>query len=211
MKISKFQFIILLLVLSLTIPMAAHAADPGGWWTSSTGSKIHIWSNMQQVVVTVQTKTGKQFKYQGWWTRFSDYFSYQVPNTGVHTCAFASNNRNIIYVRDPQGRTYTWSRGVQKTVKKKTKKTQTSGGIRGTWRSTTGNTIQITHNKTQVWVNFILTNGTRINGAGRWLTGFKFDYSIPGQNGVAVCTVDKNNWNIIYCLYGGKWTTWNKM
>ncbi|GBC64107.1 hypothetical protein DENIS_5124 [Desulfonema ishimotonii] len=205
MKIKFAKHQLMVLILSLVFPFAAHAGDPAGWWTSNSGSKVHIWANMQQLVITIQPAGGQQYKYQGWWTRFSDNFSYQVPGLGNHTCGFASNNSNVIYVRAPNGGIYTWTRGIQNTVKKK------SAGISGTWRSSTGSTIQLTGNNKQVFLTFITANGARLQAAGRWLSGYKFDYSVAGYAGVAECTVDQNNWNIIYCSYKGKWSTWNKI
>ena len=97
----------------------ATAGDPAGWWTSSSGSSVKIWANMQQVIVTIYAAgSNKGYKYYGWWDRFSDYFSYQVKtgrNAGVRKCWFDSRNSNIIHVKDPWGKMYTWTRGRQQS------------------------------------------------------------------------------------------------
>lgn len=64
-------------VFILMISLPATAGDPNGTWQSTTGSTIKLWANMQTVSVTVITPQGQSFKWNGWWTRFSDNFSYQ--------------------------------------------------------------------------------------------------------------------------------------
>lgn len=71
--------LVLLLTAMMTGPTLA--GDPAGWWTSSSGSRIHLWANMQQVVVTVHDAQGRESKYQGQWTRFSDYFQYAAGSS----------------------------------------------------------------------------------------------------------------------------------
>lgn len=96
----------LLIVLLLT--GAAWAHDPAGWWSSSSGSTIKLWANMQQVIVTVHTPQGQKFQYSGAWQRFGDTFTYYVPNGGNYFVRF--NGRNHLVVTGPNGSITNWYR-----------------------------------------------------------------------------------------------------
>ena len=177
----------LLLGLLITFLLSAPtlAGDPAGWWSSSSGSKIHLWANMQQVVVTVQNSKG-QYKYNGRWTRFSDYFSYQAGNVR-YDAAFVG--RNQIQVKGSDGSLTTWTRGAATARPQPQPRTQAQG-IGGLYSSSTGSSVQIATQGNQVFVTVIGSDGKRYQGSGRW-TAYpsRFDYSIPGIQGIAHCTV----------------------
>jgi hypothetical protein len=189
---------------------ASFAADPAGWWTSSSGSSVHIWANMQQLVITVKTANGLQYKYNGWWTRFGETFAYTVPGTGNYAAGFDRKSRNVIHVQAPNGTYYKWSRYTKQAAKQKTKKSNTVI-LDGLWSSTSGSSVQISTKGNQIFVNFVSAKGQRFQGSGRWLKyGYQFDYSIPGYNGVAICTVNSQNANYIHVNYNGTKSTWQK-
>lgn len=177
------------------------AGDPNGQWTSSTGSTISIWANMQTVNVTVTTPQGQSFKYNGWWTRFSDHFTYQA-STGAHHCSFINSNK--ISVRGPNNSNHTWTRGISSVQPPQPQITN----ITGTWRSSSGSLVQVATNGNQILVTLIDTKGGRHEGIGRWLKyGQTFDYSIPGFSGAAVCTIiDSRRIDVVY----GQRSTWTR-
>lgn len=197
------------LFILLLFTTTGHAGDPNGVWTSSTGSKINLWANMQQVNVTVTTPQGQVYKYNGQWTRFSDYFVYQT-HLGLHQASFV--NSNMIRVQDPSGKVFNWTRGYnaqQQQMQQMPQQPSANMGISGNWRSTSGSMVQLSSQGNQISVTIISPNGARSDGIGRWIQyGSKFDYSIAGFNGVANCTVASPN--RIDVLFGGKWTTWTR-
>jgi len=207
-KLNTFFLGGLLLAVILLFTGTAFASDPNGTWTSSSGSTIKLWSNMQQVFVTVITPQGQTFKYNGWWTRFSDNFAYQTTS-GTHYASFA--NYNQINVKDPQGNWFTWKRGGRSNpapVQQKPSYNNNSS-ITGNWQSSSGSMVQISTNGNQIVVNLVARDGTRYQGIGRWLSyGRTFDYSIAGFAGAAQCTVVSSSQ--INVLYGGTWSTWNR-
>ena len=216
MKHTKFFPLFAALAISILVPLTLQAADPNGSWTSSSGSTVKLWANMQQVQVTVSNQTGS-WKYRGWWTRFGDYFSYEVPGTGVYNCSFG-NNSNIIYVKAPNGQSFTWTRGIRQQAptynnnynnygNQQQQYQQTS--IDGIWLSNSGNAFSVSTRGNQVFVTIVKPNGSKIQGIGAWLIkGSKFSYSIQGYTGQAICTVQSPN--IIYVNYNGQITTWNR-
>lgn len=201
----------IMLLFIFTLPAAA--GDPSGWWSSSSGSSVHLWANMQQVVVTVVTPQKKQYKYQGYWTRFSDYFVYTVPGAGQYQAAFT--NTNNIAVLGPNGKYTYWTRGKQATApQKQSPKQQKSTGnhwnITGIWASSSGSSVQLSSKGNQIFVTIIGANGQRSQGSGRWLSQHQFDYSIPGFPGVAQCQVDAKTGRWIQVNYNGTLTNWQK-
>lgn len=195
----KFQRFILVLVVAWFLPTStSFAFDPAGFWTSSSGSSIKLWANMQQVTVKVTTPQGKVYNYNGWWTRFGDNFSYQTPN-GVTTASF--NGRNQILVQAANGTRYTWNRG-QRPAPKKPKV-----NISGLWHSSSGTSVQINSQGKQVFITLINPQGKRYQASGRWIKqGYSFDYSIAGYSNIAYCTlINRNQINVVY---GDKRTTW---
>lgn len=195
----------LAMTLLLLVSNSAWASDPNGTWISSSGSTIKLWANMQQVNVTVITPQGQTFKYNGWWTRFSDYFAYQT-NNGTNYGSFT--NSNTIKVKDPAGKWYTWTRAnsAQAPIKQ-TSPSYTS--IDGNWQSSSGAMVQVSSQGQQISVMIIGTNGKRNQGIGRWIKkGYQFDYSIAGFKGVAICTI--LNSNKIKVVFSGKPTYWTR-
>ncbi|MFZ5949686.1 MAG: hypothetical protein ACOYXC_03195 [Candidatus Rifleibacteriota bacterium] len=187
-------------------PAPILAGDPSGTWTSSSGSTIKLWANMQQVLVTVVTPDGQTFKWNGWWTRFSDQFAYNT-NNGTNYASFANSDQ--INVKDSSGTWFVWTRGS--SVGGQFSQPQQSGtqNISGNWHSSSGAYVQISDNGNQVVVNIVGTNGQRSQGIGRWLQpGYRFDYSIAGYPGVADCTILSKN--KIKVLYNGKPTFWSR-
>ncbi len=197
----------ILIAIILLFSSAAFAGDPAGKWTSSSGSTISIWANMQQVIITITTPQGQSFKYNGWWTRFSDNFAYKT-NFGIHHASFANSNQ--INVKDPNGKWFTWSRGVNSNpAPVQQQPSNNSSSITGNWQSTSGSMIQVSANGNQIVVNIVGRDGKRFQGIGRWLQhGRTFDYSIAGFAGTAQCNVISSRQ--INVLYGGTWTTWNR-
>ncbi|PKK88689.1 MAG: hypothetical protein CVV64_17760 [Candidatus Wallbacteria bacterium HGW-Wallbacteria-1] len=83
--------------------------------------------------------------------------------------------------------------------------------INGLWNSSSGSSIQLASQGNQVFVTVVGSNGQRYQGSGRWLVaGSQFDYSIPGLNGVAVCTINPQNYNQITVLMNGRYTYWSR-
>lgn len=190
------------LLVMLWAPGFCQASDPNGVWSSSTGSTVKLWANMQQVLVTVTGTNGQSWKYNGWWTRFGDYFSYQT-NLGVYQAAF--NGSNQIRVTGPDGSLTIWSRGQRSAPAPNS--TGTGVGIAGMWSSSSGSSVQVNTQGNQVFVTLISKDGQRFQGSGRWLkAGSSFDYSLPGYPGVAICTII--NANQINIVYGTTRSTW---
>ena len=189
-----------MLLIWLLPASACLAFDPDGVWTSSSGSTVKLWANMEQVMVTITTPQGQIYKYKGWWTRFGDYFSYQ-SSQGVYKAAF--KGRNQIQVQSETGVRYTWNRGQSVAPVPK----NPTVDISGLWHSTSGTSVQISTQAKQVFITLINQQGKRFQASGRWLKeGYSFDYSIAGYSGVAYCTVI--NKNQIDVLFGDKRTTW---
>ncbi len=207
MKSPKYLLLFLTMLVGLALPGVANATNPNGWWTSSSGSQVHIKYIEQNVYITLKATNGKTYKYNGRWTVYGATFSYSVPGRGVFNAAFANGNPDVIYVHGPDGKRTTWYRGIKNT---KSNNQQSQKGIAGTWRSSTGTTIQLSGKQKQLFFNFITAKGQRYQGVGRWLSGYSFDYSIAGYGGVAKCNVNKNNWNIINCVYNGTKSTWKR-
>lgn len=160
---------------------------------------------MQQVNVTVITLQGQTFKYNGWWTRFSDYFAYQT-NNGTNYGSFT--NSNTIKVKDPAGKWYTWTRANSAQSSANPIKPN-SANIDGNWQSSSGAMVQVSSQGQQISVMIIGTNGQRSQGIGRWIKkGYQFDYSIAGFKGVAICTI--LNSNKIKVVFSGKPTYWTR-
>lgn len=196
---------ILIAVLFL-ISHAAFAGDASGIWTSTSGATVKLWSNMQQVMVTITTTQGQSYKYNGWWTRFSDNFAYQT-NAGTHYASFANSNQ--INVKDPSGKWFTWTRGGYSNSSPVQQQPSNNSSIAGNWQSSSGSMIQVSANGNQIVVNIVGKDGKRFQGIGRWLQyGRSFDYSIAGFAGIAQCTVVSSAQ--INVLYGGTWTTWSR-
>lgn len=196
-----FPIIIGIILLTFT---ATYASDPNGTWSSSTGSTVKLWANMQTVSVTVTTPQGQSYKYNGWWTRFSDYFAYQTHD-GINNCSFV--NANSISVKMPKGGITTWTRGVAPKTYAPPQQ-QSNSGITGNWKSSSGSLVQVSVNGNQIQVTLVDQQGRRHQGIGRWIQyGSKFDYSIAGFNGAAQCTVVSAN---RIDVYFGKWTTWTR-
>lgn len=211
----KKYFISLFIILAVFITSNLFAADPNGTWSSTTGSTIKLWANMQKVFVTV-IYAGKSYKYTGWWTRFGDKFSYN-SNNGTHSCSFSGSN--VINIKNPNGSWTKWTRGTGRQYnqpKQYSKPRQynkpthrsSSTNINGLWSSTSGSSVQISTSGQQVFVTLVTNTGQRIQGSGRWLQTGVFDYSIPGYPAVAMATVLSGN--KISVSYGGKVTYWNR-
>lgn len=198
------QLRLLLVVLVLAIASGpALAADPAGWWSSSSGARVYIWANMRVVRVTVVASNGTKREFDGYWTRFGDDFSYRVPRAGVYRAAIDPRNENRIYVRGPSGSRTVWTRG-----RSADRRTSRRGSISGTWRSSSGSIVQVTSRGRQVSIRLITRQGRRYQGAGRWLDGRRFDYSVVGFKGVAYGTVI--NIRRIEVNYRGKISVWTR-
>ena len=201
-----------LIALFLFLAVPAFAGDPGGWWTSSTGSKVHLWANMQQVIVTVQSTQGQETKYQGQWTRFSDYFTYSAQGN-VYSAAFTNSNQ-ITVTNQATGVVTLWTRRVSAAQPQPQPQPQpnnppsSDGG--SVWSSSTGSSIQLSSQGNQVFVAIIGKDGKRYQGSGRWIQYPKtFDYSVPGIVGVANCTV-LNDGRIQVVYKNGTPSYWTK-
>lgn len=178
------------------------AGDPAGTWSSSSGSTIKIWANMQTVRVTVITPQGQSNTYEGWWTRFSDYFSYNGPS-GTFNASFSGSNK--IRVQGPKGESYVWQRGGKSSTLAP-RAASRKVDISGMWKSTSGSSVQVSSQGKQVYVTLVDRKGKRFSGSGRWLSKSSFDYSIPGYPNVANCQVQSNDQ--ISVVYGNTNTTW---
>lgn len=177
---------LVLLLIALTIGPAL-AGDPAGWWTSSSGSRIHLWANMQQVVVTVRDAQGRESKYQGQWTRFSDYFQYSAAGS-VFNAAFTGPNQ-ISVTNQSTGAVTVWTRGTAAAPTQAPSTSPPSSSGASMWSSSTGSSVQLSSQGHQVFVTIIGRDGKRHQGSGRWTNyPHTFDYSIPGVNGIANCT-----------------------
>lgn len=202
----KKYLITFFVILTIFLSSNLWAADPNGTWSSSTGSTIKLWANMQQVFVTV-IYNGKSYKYTGWWTRFGEKFAYKV-NNGTNYCSFYGSN--VINIKTPKGTWTKWTRGArrqtsQRQYNKPTRRSN-SNNISGLWSSQSGSSVQISISGQQVYVTLVTTAGKRYQGSGRWIQKGVFDYSIPGWAGVAIATVLSGS--KISVSYGGKVTYW---
>lgn len=191
----------------LVVSVPASATDIAGWWTSSSGSRVQIWINMQQVVMTFHGSSNP-IKVTGYWTRFGDSFAYSHGGVN-YNCRVV--NRNQIQVNSSQG-SFVWTRGAQAQAQAPPPPPQnappsTNGG--SLWSSSSGSSVQLSSQGQQVFVTIVSAQGQRFQGSGRWLQyPNKFDYSLPGYAGTAVCTfVNKNQ---IHVNYNGKITYWNR-
>ena len=193
----------ILLALLVLFTSSIWASDPNGAWGASDGTKINVWSNMQQVVVTATFTNGQSYRYNGRWTRFSDYFSFQGPD-GVYNASFKGANQ--IIVRTPKGGQIVWNRG-QAPVRQQAVNNRIN--YNGLWKSSTGTSIQFHAQGNQVTVTSITSSGQRFKGSGRWIQpGIKFDYSFSGYPGIAVGTIV--NRNQISVNYRGKVSIWSR-
>lgn len=69
--------------------------------------------------------------------------------------------------------------------------------------------MQLSTQNQQVFVTIISRNGARTQGSGRWTNyPYQFDYSIPGYNGVAHCSVMRNGQ--IQVNFNNQITTWTR-
>jgi hypothetical protein len=181
-------FIMLLGVTLLLSTRTCFAFDPNGVWASSSGSSVQVWANMQQVSVTLTSPQGQTSQFNGWWTQFGDYFSYQSPD-GVMNAAF--NGSNQINVQGPNGLIYTWNRGQQSAPAPRPNNAGIN--ISGLWSSSSGSSVQLSTKGNQVFITLIDKQGKRNQGSGRWLeAGRRFDYSFP-NTAVAYCTIINQN------------------
>ena len=185
----------------------ALAGDPAGSWTSSSGSRIDLWANMEQVVVTVTDSQGVQHRYQGAWTRFSDYFAYQVGSTR-YSCAFRGSNE--IVVNAPGKATVVWTRGWSGRRRPTAPPAQGGGDPSGLYASSSGSSVQLSSRGGQVFVTIVTSRGQRINGSGNWVSARRFEYRVPGNPGKGVCTLDANNPNVIYVQSNSGTSTWTR-
>ena len=193
--------------ICLALITPASATDIAGWWTSSSGNRINIWMNMQSVVMTFHYNNGAQpTKVNGYWTRFGDSFRY-TSSTGV-TYNAKILNRNQIQLSSSRG-TFVWNRGASAQAPRPRPQPAAQSGQGSLWSSTSGSSVQLSSSGQQVYVTIVGSNGQRYKGSGRWLNyPNKFDYSLPGYPGQAVCTfVSKNQ---IHVNYNGKVTYWNR-
>ena len=198
--------ILVLIIVAMFWSTGALAGDPNGTWSSSSGSTIKLWANMQQVLVTVITPNGQTYKWNGWWTRFSDQFAYNT-STGTNYASF--NNSNQINVKDSSGNWFVWTRGGNTGYQVPQQQQSGTTNITGNWQSSSGSYIQVSTNGNQIVVNLVGRNGQRNQGIGRWLKyGYSFDYSIAGYSGVANCTILGPN--KIKVVYGGNPTYWTR-
>ena len=90
MVIKKLWILAVLLLLALP----SLAENPAGWWNSSTGSTILIWSNKERLVVTVKTSKGRHFEYPGKWIEFGYKFSYLAQGS-----TFVANFNHVNEIR----------------------------------------------------------------------------------------------------------------
>ena len=178
MKNLLFFFIVVL------TSWTAWAHDPGGRWTSSSGARVDLWANMEQVTVTVTTQEGQQYRYNGRWTRFSDTFQY-TANQLLYQAAFQGPNE--IVVTSPGQPTRIWTRGSTTTVQ--------GFQASGLYSSSSGSTVQIQNQKPRIFVTIVNPQGKRFEGSGSWISPYRFEYTVPGQSGKAVCTVNARNPN----------------
>jgi hypothetical protein len=195
--------IILLLVLSCS---SVYAGDPTGWWLSTSGSKIYISANMKTLTVAITgAKSSRASKYSGWWTKLGNDFSYNVPSgrgRGIRQCCFAPGNDNMIYVKNPQGKLYTWTR----TSANSSRSTSTGGDPTGWWTSSSGTEIYISAKLKKINLTFYGKKTTRRSGYWSRI-GESFSYMLPGE-GPVNCWFARNNYNVIYIKdsIGGSYT-----
>ncbi|PIQ25046.1 hypothetical protein COW36_07435 [bacterium (Candidatus Blackallbacteria) CG17_big_fil_post_rev_8_21_14_2_50_48_46] len=217
-------FLALMLAFGMVFP--AFASDPNGWWTSSTGSYIQLWANMEQVFVTVHPRQGQPKKYQGYWTRFSDAFVYSVPGYGSYQVSFSDPNK--ILVRDAKGGVTVWVRGKlprapqqqqpmyqQQAPQQPPPQQQTPQhwNLNGLWTDGSGTHARISIQGSQIFVKIQTADGTMYDGGGYWLAQHAFTFNIPSISDVYTCQVDPGSGRMIRIVStaNGQTMTWQKV
>lgn len=185
--------------------MLAWAHDPAGSWTSSSGARIDLWANMEQVVVTVTTANGVSHKYQGYWTRFSDYFRYQVGQT-QYDCAFQGPNQ--ILVRGAGAPDRTWTRGWRGWSRPARTPGLASGDPSGLYLSSSGSSVQITSQGGRLSITIVSRNGQPTVVNGQWVGSNRFEYYYGGDK--AICTQDANHPGRIVVQSPSGTTVWTR-
>lgn len=170
----------------LLLTVFAWAHDPAGSWTSSSGARIDLWANMEQVLVTVTTADGVSHKYQGYWTRFSDYFRYQVDQT-QYDCAFQGGNQ--ILVRGAGAPDRIWRRGWS-GWSRPMRAPAASGDPSGLYLSSSGSSVQVTSQGGRLSIILVSRNGQSTAVSGQWVGSNRFEYYYGGNK--AICTQDVN-------------------
>ncbi|MCP5155067.1 MAG: hypothetical protein H6983_12925 [Ectothiorhodospiraceae bacterium] len=215
-----------LALCALAFPVLA--ADPSGWWNSSSGSQIQIWASPQAISVIVHPKKGPPRQYAGRWVRGSSVFVYEVPGKGFYQATFDRHDHDLIHVQGPnldnvwrRADAQAATRGGDRSASRDPRSQGDNASRRrtsdpapytplGNWRSSSGAAVQVSGRGEQVFVTLVTRRGERHQGIGRWLPGHpRFDYSISGFPGQATCTFE--DVDRIRVVYGDSVTYWYRM
>lgn len=192
-----------LLLLWLLLSTLALAHDPAGAWTSSSGARIDLWANMEQVQVTVTTPDGVQKRYSGFWTQFSDQFRYQVGSV-IYDCSFQGPNQ--ILVRGSGVADRVWNRGWSGTPV--SSPPVQSSDPSGLYLSSSGSSVQLTSRGGQVSLTFVNRQGQATVANGQWVSSNRFEYYFNGSK--AICTLDNSSPGRIYVQSPSGTTVWTR-
>jgi hypothetical protein len=219
--------ILLAIILTFGMVFPAFASDPNGWWTSSTGSYIQLWANMEQVYVTVYPRQGQPKKFPGVWTRFGEAFSYTAPGLPPHQVSFVNTNKLI--VSEANGKTTIWIRGKHKVPPQapqsmfqqqvpqqppvQQQQTPQHWNLSGLWADGQGTHARISVQQGQIFVKIQTADGTMYDGGGYWLSQHVFSFNIPSISDVYTCQVDPNSGRMIQIVSSanGQTMTWQKV
>jgi hypothetical protein len=186
------QFLLLLLMTS-----GLPAQDLGGAWTSSNGDSISLWTSRKRLQISIRELSGRNSTVDGSWDQYPYAFHYQLGGLAYQA---RSRYQNSIEVTAPGRVSQSWWR---------TQPTASSRNVTGTYRSSSGASIQLTSQGRQIFVVTIDTKGIRRSGAGRWLNDRQFDYSIPGTVEGVVATVEPNRITVLF--RNGARATWTRI
>ena len=184
--------------LLLWAALPALAFDANGIWYTDAGAVVRIASDSSNVTIRWDNN-GKAYEYRGWWMHTGETFTYEA-NSGTVVGTFLSRDK----LR------FTSSKGTWMLTRGGASQSHSAPApvnITGLWKSDSGSSVQVNSQGNQVTITFIDVKGNRRMASGRWIEqGRKFDYSVPGYPGVAICTVA--GVNRIDVVYGSKVNTW---
>ncbi len=219
----------------------ACAADPSGWWQSSSGSRIYISSNRDGVIVAVESVDGRSSTYRGRWIQPPVSFEYFTPQRGVRKVVMDSRNPNVLHVFSQDHRNVDWVR----LQGGEPRPPHPPGGnpvrsfpplngppepephhvppgddyasrrpapVDGVWRTASGDSFLVSTTDMRVSVTVIDPRGRRIAANSWWLVeGARFAYSLPDRPGVTECELDPTNPARMRASKNGRVTWWERI
>jgi hypothetical protein len=186
------------ILIALLLIGTASAHDPNGVWGSSSGTSVRLWSNMQQVRITVTTAAGASYNYTGYWERFSDIFVYSASGVNYRASFI---DYNTIELLGSNGHRVIWSRGQAPARPQPVPQPQINQvqgpNISGTYQSTSGSSVAISCNGSLLQISFVDRQGRHSAANGRWLSQDRFEYLYQGRAGYGQMDYANNCINVI--------------